>query len=134
MTCRLLLVDDSPEFLESAEYFLRSQRNVEVVGRAPDGYRALEEVTRLAPDLVLMDIAMPGLSGLEVTRCLKALSRSPIVVLLTLYDTPEYRAAAVEVGADGFVSKADFCHGILELLSTINPARSAPAGIVDCTR
>jgi two-component system invasion response regulator UvrY len=131
MACRLLLVDDSAEFLESAEYFLRSQSNVELVGRALDGNHALEEVTRLSPDLVLMDIAMPGLSGLEVTRRLKARYSPPMVVLLTLYDSPEYRAAAVAVGADGFVSKAEFCSGILGVLNTVVLDRSTQAGSVN---
>jgi two-component system invasion response regulator UvrY len=129
-----MLVDDSAEFLESAEYFLRNQSNVEVVGRALDGNRALEEVDRLSPDLVLMDIAMPGLSGLEVTQRLKARASGPMVVLLTLYDIPEYRAAAVSVGADGFISKADFCSGVLELLSTIDHDRPAQASSVNCGR
>jgi two-component system invasion response regulator UvrY len=134
MVCRLLLVDDSAEFLESAEYFLRRQNNVQVVGRALDGNVALDEVTRLAPDLVLMDIAMPGLSGLEVTRRLKARPFPPVVVLLTLYDTPEYRAAAVAVGADGFVSKADFCSGVLGVLGTMDQYRPAEASSADCGR
>jgi len=134
MVCRLLLVDDSAEFLESAEYFLQKQNNVEVIGRAVDGHRALDEVTRLAPDVVLMDIAMPGLSGLEVTRRLKARPSPPKVVLLTLYDIPEYRAAAVAVGADGFVSKADFCSGVLDVLSTLVQGRPVHAGSVNCGR
>jgi two-component system invasion response regulator UvrY len=133
MVCRLLLVDDSAEFLESAEYFLRNQTNVQVVGRALDGNLALDEVTRLAPDLVLMDIAMPGLSGLEVTRRLKARPSSPMVILLTLYDTAEYRAAAVAVGADGFVSKADFCAGVLGVLRTMDSDRAA-AGAANSNR
>jgi CheY-like chemotaxis protein len=81
-----------------------------------------------------MDIAMPGISGLEVTQRLKAEPSGPMVVLLTLYDIPEYRAAAVAVGADGFVSKADFCNGILEVLSTIGLDRAAQAGSVNCGR
>src|SRR5262249_56452557 len=104
---------------------------VEVVGRALDGYQAMEEVARLSPDLVLMDIAMPGLSGLEVTRRLKTWTSGPLVVLLTLYDTPEYRAAAVAVGADGFVSKADFCNGIRGVLDTMG--HDCPAGPVPPT-
>jgi len=134
MVCRLLLVDDSAEFLESAEYFLRKQNNVEVVGRALDGDFVLDEVLRLAPDLVLMDIAMPGLSGLEVTRRLKARPFPPVVVLVTLYDAPEYRAAALAVGADGFVSKADFCTGVLGVLSTIDKYGPAEAGSPNCGR
>jgi DNA-binding NarL/FixJ family response regulator len=66
---------------------------------------------------------MPGLSGLEVSQQLKARPGPPLVVLLTLYDIPEYRAAAVAVGADGFVSKADFCSGVLDVLSTIQQKR-----------
>jgi len=105
---RVLLVDDSPEFLESAAYFLSLQPSVKVVGRALSGPDALEMASRLRPDLVLMDWAMPEMTGLEAARRLKAQPGAPRVVILTLHDNPQYRAAAQAAGADGFISKADF--------------------------
>ena len=105
---RVLLVDDSPEFLESAAYFLSLHPLVEVIGRALSGPDALEMASQLRPDLVLMDWAMPEMTGLEAARRLKARPGAPHVVILTLHDNPQYRAAAQAAGTDGFISKADF--------------------------
>jgi DNA-binding NarL/FixJ family response regulator len=101
-------VDDSPEFLESAVGFLALQPAIQVVGRACSAQDALEQVPRLHPDLVLMDWAMPGMTGLEATRTLRTLPGSPRIIMLTIYDIPKYRAAARVAGADGFISKPDF--------------------------
>jgi len=101
----VLLVDDSPIFLDIARRFLQSQATVAVVGTALSGQEAFEQISRLQPDLVLMDLSMPGLDGLEATRRLKAQPDAPCVVILTLYDNAAYRAQAEAVGADGFIAK-----------------------------
>lgn len=113
---RILLVDDSPEFLESAARFLSADSQVEVVGCALSGREALEQVALLQPDLVLMDLALPDMHGLEATRHIKVQAGAPHVVILTLYDNPEYRTAAKAVGADGFVAKSEFGTQLLPLL------------------
>lgn len=105
---RVLLVDDSFEFLESAAGYLATQPELRVVGRASSAQAALELVAALQPDLVLMDIAMPGVNGLEATRQIKARPSPPRVVILTLHDNPEYRQAAAAATADGFIAKSDF--------------------------
>jgi DNA-binding NarL/FixJ family response regulator len=116
---RILLVDDNTQFLDSAARALATVSSIEIVGRALSGREALEQVTQLQPDVVLMDVAMPHMNGLEATRHLKAQPTAPHVVILTLYDAPEYRAAAAAVGADDFVSKADFAAQVLPLLHTL---------------
>src|SRR5690348_4633439 len=98
---RLLLVDDSAEFLESAARLLALQPQLRVIGRAASGSAALEQVAELQPDLVLMDLAMPGMNGLETTRQIKARPAAPRVVIMTLYDVAEYRTAARDATADG---------------------------------
>lgn len=103
-----LLVDDNGDFLDAAERLLSLIGNIAVIGRATSGSEALEQVGRLKPDLVLMDWAMPGMSGLETTRHLKSGAMPPRVVLVTAHDAPRYRMAAQEAGADGFVHKVDF--------------------------
>ena len=116
---RILLVDDSIQFLDVAARTLALVPSIEIVGRAYSGHEALEQVTQLQPDLVLMDLAMPNMNGLEATRRLKAQTDAPHVVILTLHDSPEYRAAAEAVGADNFVSKTEFNTQVLPLIDTL---------------
>lgn len=116
---RTLLVDDSPEFLDAAGRFLASHPNIELVGSALSGKEAFEQVALLNPDLVLMDLAMPGINGLETTRRIKAEPGAPRVIILTLHDNPEYRAASESVDADGFIAKSDFGAELLPLIRHI---------------
>lgn len=113
---RVLLVDDNAGFLKTASRFLAAHPEVEIVGRAFSGREALGLVTHLHPDLVLMDLAMPEMGGLEATREIKAQPGAPRVVILTLHDNREYRAAAKAVGADGFISKSEFGAQLLALI------------------
>jgi DNA-binding NarL/FixJ family response regulator len=102
---RVMLVDDSPLFLASTARVLAADPGVEIVGRVLSGLAALEQISQLECDLVLVDLAMPEMNGLELAQRLKLLARPPRVVLLTLDDTPEYRAAALAC-ADGFLDKS----------------------------
>jgi DNA-binding NarL/FixJ family response regulator len=113
---RVLLVDDSPEFLESASHFLNADPQIEIVGRAHSGRGALEKVPVLKPDLVLMDLSMPEMNGLDATRAIKAHANGPRVIILTLHDNPEYRAAAAAVRADGFITKTELYLQLLPLI------------------
>jgi DNA-binding NarL/FixJ family response regulator len=113
---RALLVDDYADFIESASQFLSTVPEIKVVGRASSGEEALQTVGRLHPDLVLMDLAMPGMSGLEATRRIKAQTGAPRVVIITLYSNRGYRVAALAAGADGFMSKAEFGEDLVPLL------------------
>ena len=114
---RLLVVDDNPAFLNSALRFLASYPEIEVVGQALSGDEALDQVTRLRPDMVLMDLVMPETNGLEAARIIKALPDAPRVVIMTLYDSAEYRAAVEATSADGFVAKSEFGTQLLALLA-----------------
>ncbi|MBD0334907.1 MAG: response regulator [Cyanobacteria bacterium Co-bin13] len=116
---RILLVDDSLPFLELATRLLSAEAFIHVVGRALSGSEALAQVLQLRPDLVLMDLAMPGMNGLEATRQIKLQTDAPYVIVLTLNDNSEYRIAAEAVGADGFVPKLDFSDALLPLISSL---------------
>jgi DNA-binding NarL/FixJ family response regulator len=113
---RVLLVDDNAEFLDSAAHFLNTDPRIEIVGRACSGRGALEQVPLLKPDLVLMDLSMPEMNGLEATRALKEQGDDPRIIILTLHDNPEYRAAAAAVRADGFVTKTDLDLQLLPMI------------------
>lgn len=117
---RILIIDDSKEFLDVAERFLLADPEIEIVGRATSGEEGIESVNRLKPDLVLMDIAMPGMNGLEATRKIKAQPDPPLVVVLTLYDNPEYRAFGKEIRADGFLSKSEFGTLLIPLIHELS--------------
>ena len=116
---RVLLVDDSAEFLESAARLLALHQDLRIVGRVSSGRDALEQVAALQPDVVLMDLAMPGMDGLETTRQIKAQPAPPRVVIMTLYDVAEYRTAASAAAADGFIAKSSMRTQLLPLLAAM---------------
>ena len=118
-TFRILLVDDSPTFLDAAVHALMADPRIEVVGSALSGQEGLELIAQKQPDLVLMDVAMPGMNGMEATRLIKAQPNAPRVVILTSHDLSHYRTAAKAVGADSFISKADFDSQLFPLLETL---------------
>lgn len=113
---RTMLVDDSPEFLEAAQRFLASDPQVDILGSARSGKEAVKLVSQLNPDLVLMDLAMPGMNGLTATRQIKSLPNPPQVIILTMHDNHEYRSASDAVHADGFISKSQFGVDLLPLI------------------
>ncbi len=125
---QIVLVDDSAEFLVSAERVLASESRIAVVGRANSGQDALNIVNQLHPDLVLMDLSMPGMSGIEATRRIKSQPGSPRVVILTMHDDSASRAAAAAAQADGFIGKLAFGAEILTLLDALFPRRLGASG------
>ena len=116
---RVLLVDDSPRFTLAATRFLSLLPDFQIIGEARTGREALDQVDRLHPDLVLMDVGMPEMDGLEATRRIKCRAEPPQIILLTLHDSAEYRAQAQRAGADGFVSKQEFGTALLALVEDL---------------
>lgn len=112
----ILIVDDHEGFQESAERFLSSLPNVKVVGRAGNGREGVELTESLKPDVVLMDLAMPEMGGLQATRLIKAQSNPPWVVMVSHYDDAQHREHAAKAGADAFVSKLWYVHEIRQVL------------------
>ena len=102
---RLLIADDHALVREGLRAVLEGEEGIEVAGEAPDGQRAVEECRRLRPDLVLMDVRMPGMDGLEATRRIKAEMPEVGVVVVTMHENPDYLLEAVRAGAAGYVLK-----------------------------
>lgn len=129
MTLNILLVDDSRSFLKAMQRFLGTLPCVRIIGLAQDGYSALEKAEKLQPDLVLLDIAMPSMSGFEVAEALNTQPRPPRIVFLSLYDNTAYRAIAAAYGAVELVSKPDFNTKLIPLLEALAAEASKSSGM-----
>ncbi|GAA4112025.1 MULTISPECIES: response regulator transcription factor [Streptomyces] len=105
MTIRVLIVDDQMMVREGFSVLLGAQPDIEVVGEAVDGHEAVAQVRALRPDVVLMDIRMPGMNGIEATREIVAAGDSSKVLVLTTFDLDEYVYQALRAGASGFLLK-----------------------------
>lgn len=102
---RVLLVDDQPLLRMGFRLILEGEDDIAVVGEASNGIEALAAVDRLLPDVVLMDVRMPGGDGITATAQLRALEQPPQVLVLTTFDLDDYVFAALEAGAGGFLLK-----------------------------
>ena len=117
---RTVVVDDSPLMLKILAQILEEAGGFDLVGSATNAYQALRHVSALSPELVLMDIRMPGLSGIEATRCMKQSEHAPVVILISSDSTAGTKSLAEQAGADGFVSKeANFRHLLISALKKL---------------
>jgi DNA-binding NarL/FixJ family response regulator len=126
---RILLVDDSSEFLDCAAKFLAGHSHFEIVGSANSGEKAVELVEALSPDLVLMDMAMPRMNGVEATRSIKSLPDPPRVIVVSLHQNPEYRVSAQKAGADDMINKDNFAQALFPAIARQFPLLNAQESI-----
>lgn len=105
MTIRVLIVDDQMMVREGFSVLLNAMEGIEVVGEAVNGREAISQVAALKPDVVLMDIRMPEMNGLEATREIVAADTDAKVLVLTTFDLDEYVYQALRAGASGFLLK-----------------------------
>ena len=103
---RVVLADDHALVREGTSELLERAGGIRVVGQAADGLETLRLVETLRPDVLLLDLAMPGLDGMEVTRRVRVAAPATRVVALTAHDEPAYVQAMLEAGASGYLSKA----------------------------
>ena len=103
----LLLVDDEPAVRQGLKMRLALEPDMTIVGEADDGAAALEQVEEVHPTVVIMDIAMPGVNGIEATNRLQECCPNTAVVILTLHDHPEMRELARTAGARSLVGKQE---------------------------
>lgn len=105
MTIRLVLVDDQPLVRMGFRLVLEATGDIQVIGEAGDGAMGVERTLALQPDVVLMDVRMPGMDGVEATRQICASPVESRVIVLTTFDLDEYAFAALQAGASGFLLK-----------------------------
>jgi DNA-binding NarL/FixJ family response regulator len=105
VSIRVLIVDDQSLVRAGFVKLLEPEPDLRVVGEAGDGYEAVEAAARTRPEVVLMDIRMPRMDGIEATRRIRAQPRAPRVLVLTTYDLDEYVFEALKAGASGFMLK-----------------------------
>lgn len=120
----LLLADDHVLVRQGTRELLEHEADLEVIGEADDGEQAVKLVTELQPDVVIMDIAMPKLSGIEATKRIKALCPSTAVLVLTAYDNDQYVFALLEAGAAGYLLKNVRGHQLVEAIRAVNAGES----------
>lgn len=122
---KVLLVDDHPGFISAALRQLRRLEWLTVVGTAGNGIEAIAQCETLRPDVVLMDLAMPEMGGLQATRLIKAQDHPPFIVIASHFDDVEHREHALRAGADAFVSKLAYIHDVMPLLERLHSERNA---------
>src|SRR2546430_17138977 len=104
---RLMVADDHDVIRAGLRNLFAGERYIELVGEAANGRDALALCRRVRPDLVLLDVRMPDMDGLAVTRAIKHESPSTSVVLFTMYETADYLVEALKAGASGYLLKGD---------------------------
>ena len=112
----VLLVDDHEGFINAALRHFRRFSWLEVVGTAANGLEAIERSEALRPQVVLMDLAMPEIGGLQATRLIKTQDDAPYIVIASHFDDAEHREHALRAGADGFVSKLSYIQDVMPIL------------------
>lgn len=121
---RIVIADDHAVVREGTRSLLEEEDNLEVVGEAADGEEAVKLIKQLQPDVAIIDISMPKLSGIEVTRQIKPLYPSVAILILTAYDNDEYIFALLEAGAAGYLLKDVSSHEIVEAVRSVHAGES----------
>jgi DNA-binding NarL/FixJ family response regulator len=119
MTIRVLVADDQSMIRAGFRMLLKDEEGIEVVAEAEDGAEAIEKAARFDPNVVLMDIRMPKLDGLEATRRILAADPAARVLILTTFDLDEYIYEALRAGASGFVLKDDPPEQLIAAIRTV---------------
>lgn len=116
---RILLADDHAMFRAGLRALLETEESIEVVGEAGSGDEAVDLALELRPDLVIMDLSMPGTNGLEATRRIAALDIGVAILVLTVHAEEEYLVPVVEAGASGYLTKNGADRDLVEAIGTV---------------
>src|SRR4030067_838069 len=117
---KVLIVDDHAIMRDGIRALLSINEDIEVVGEASEGKEALKKVPELKPDVIVMDIAMPGMDGMEATRQMVKGNSKVKVLVLTQHDNKEYILSAIKAGAAGFVPKRAMGSELVSAIRAVN--------------
>ena len=120
MITQILIVDDNAVVRKTLRNVLELTESVQVVGEAIDGWDAIRQAEALKPEIVLMDLEMPGLDGFEATRKIKELHLARAVIILTMYASKDNQEQSLEAGADAFIVKGTDLHTLLDLFKKLS--------------
>ncbi len=117
---RVLVVDDQEAVRSSLRAFLEVSSDWQVCGEAADGEEGAREATRLAPDLIIMDIAMPRMDGIQATREIRKVLPETPILMLSFHDSPALVNASFRAGATGYMVKSNLGRDLLRALETVS--------------
>lgn len=123
MRIRILIADDHGVVAEGLQYLVAANSDFEVVGRVADGREAVRRALELEPDIVVMDMAMPLMNGIEATRVIHDRIPGTRVIMLSMYSNPEYVYRALEAGASGFVVKRSAARELVNAIRAVHAGR-----------
>jgi len=126
----VFIVDDSPIVRERLTTLLSDLSNVEVVGEADIAFEAINSIRRLKPGVVVLDISMPGGSGMYVLESIKKQAPAPLVIMLTNFAHEQYRRKCLQLGADYFFDKSTEFERVTEVLRAPLPGRVATSPVL----
>jgi two-component system, NarL family, nitrate/nitrite response regulator NarL len=118
-TIRVVLTDDHVFVRDGIKSLLENEANIEVVGEATDGLEALKIVETVKPDLLILDIRMPNLTGIEVVEKLRAQNNMVKIVMLSMHESEEYVLKSIKAGADGYLLKGSSKEEFLKAVHTV---------------
>lgn len=121
---KVLLADDHVIVREGTRELLLREEDMEIVGEASDGQEAIDMAKQLKPDVIIMDIAMPKLNGIEATRHIKGILPTIAILILTAYDTEQYVMALLEAGAAGYLLKNVRGNQLVEAVRAVHSGES----------